>query len=112
MKAGDLRERVAFDAPTSASDGYGGTVDGWTETFACWANFRYLRGGERVMADRLAGVQPIIATIRQGTAAEAITAGHRMRDVRTGTVYNVRTNVPMQDDRGFRELLCESGVAS
>lgn len=111
MKAGDLHERVAFDAPVSQADAYGGAVEGWAEVYSCYAHFKWLRGGERVMADRLAGNQPVIVTIRQSPTAAQITPNHRMRDMRTGTIYNVRANSPMQDDRGWRELLCESGVA-
>lgn len=112
MKAGDLYESVAFDAPTSAPDGYGGTESGWSESLACRAHFRWLRGGEGVMAGRLEGRQPVVVTIRSSTLARAVTTGYRMRDVRTGAVYNVRSATPMQDSRQWIEVLCEGGVAT
>jgi head-tail adaptor len=109
MQAGDLDRRVGFDAPTSASDGYGATVEGWTETHVCWAHFRYLRGGETVVAARLAGRQVVVATVRMCAAVREITTGYRMRDVRDGTRFNVRSVVP-SDDLAWLEVTAESGV--
>lgn len=105
-----MQHSVAFDAPTSAPDGSGGTEAGWTEMHACRAAFRWLRGGEAVQAARLTGRQPVVAAIWTCAAARAITPDWRMRDTRSGTVYNVRTIVP-SDDRSMLELTCESGVA-
>lgn len=113
-RAGTLHHCVAFDAPTQTPDGSGGTDDGWTTAEAgshiCWASFRFLRGGETVMAARLSGKQPVVVGIRRSTDADAITPAWRMRDLRTGAVYNVRAAVPT-DDRAMIELLCEAGVA-
>lgn len=111
MHAGDLTYRVAFDEPRPVADGYGGTVEGWAETHACAAHFRYLRGGEPVLAARLAGRQPVVATIRTCAAAREITTAHRMRDARSGEVYNIRAIIP-SDDRAWLELTAESGVAT
>lgn len=108
MRAGDLHESVVFDRP--AAD-LAGVQNGWNASVhACRAHFRYLRGSEAVMAARLAGRQPIVATIRRSTGARAITTDWRMRDLRSGIVYNVRTAIP-SDDRHWIELTCESGVA-
>lgn len=110
MKAGALREAVAFDSPTAMADGFGGQTEGWTEEFLTRARFRYLRGGETVQAARLEGRQPVVVTIRACADARAITTAWRMRDTRRGEVYNIRSIVPT-DDRQFMELTCESGVA-
>lgn len=114
MDAGKLRDRVAFDAPTQTLDGSGGTEAGWTAvgtgSFQCWANLRYLRGGETVQAARLTGKQPALVTIRRNSVSDKVTASWRMRDLRSGAIYNVRSIVPT-DDRAMLELLCESGVA-
>lgn len=104
-----LIESVAFDKLVSVPDGYGGTETTWEEQFACRANFRYLRGSEKVIAARLEGVQPVVVTIRQQDASEVVTPDWRMRDVRRGTVYAVRTIIP-SDDRRWFELTVESGV--
>ncbi|APE43410.1 hypothetical protein BOO69_08265 [Sulfitobacter alexandrii] len=110
MNAGDLIERVAFDAPTAASDGQGGMEEGWTERHACWANFKYLRGGETVQQARLSGRQPVVVTIRVCEAAQAIGRDWRMRDTRRGDIYNVNAIV-QTDDRAFLEITATGGVA-
>lgn len=112
MNAGNLDRRVAFDALVRGQDGYGGEKLSFTAAAAAltaWAHFRYLRGGETVQAARLRGRQPVVVTIRSSSAARGITTEHRMRDLRTGEVYNIRAIVPT-DDRKFLELTVESGV--
>lgn len=107
--AGMLDRRVAFDAPTSAPNGQGGTISGWVEQMQVSANFRFLRGGEVVQSARLEGRQPVVVTIRSSASAKLITPEWRMRDLRAGTVYAIRTCPPPGRD-GFIELTCESGV--
>lgn len=103
-------ERVAFDSPVENPDGRGGTITGFQEQYVCDAMFRYLRGSETVIAARLEGRQPVVVTVHDCSAASAVRAGWRMRDLRRGTEYNIRTIVP-SDDRVFLEITCESGVA-
>jgi SPP1 family predicted phage head-tail adaptor len=109
VTAGSLDRRVAFDAPTSAPNGQGGTISGWQERATVWANFRFLRGGEVVQSARLEGRQPVVVTIRASSETKAITPEWRMRDTRTGTIYAIRT-CPPPGLEGFIELTCESGV--
>ncbi len=106
--AGKLDYRAAFDAPTSTDNGGGGTVLGWQQRLHCWAGFRFLRRGETVQAARLQGRQPVVVTIRASDASAAIDTDWRMRDIRTGTIYAIRTKVP-SEDRAFYELTCEAG---
>jgi hypothetical protein len=40
-----------------------------------------------------------------------VTTDWRVRDVRTGTIYNIRDITP-SDDRAFLDFLVQSGVAS
>lgn len=110
MKAADLHESVAFDAPTQNPDGYGGVEVGWAERFRARAHFRWLRGGETVQAARLAGKQPVVVTLRVSSDSLAITTGWRMRDLRRGVTYNIRSVVPTTDRR-MVEVTAESGVA-
>lgn len=106
----NLFESVAFDAPVTVDDGYGGTDTQWQEKFTTRANFKYLRGGETVQAARLEGRQPVVVMIRAHSKSLAVTPAYRMRDVRRGTMYNVRSIVP-SDDRMYVEITVESGVA-
>lgn len=110
MDAGKLDRRVAFDRPEGVNNGQGGTMMGWHEQHRCWAAMTFLRGGETVMAARLSGKQPVVVTIRTCLAARAIGTNWRLRDVRTGEIYNIRSIVP-SNNRAFIELTCESGVA-
>lgn len=110
MKAGRLHESVAFDLPQNASDGQGGVEEGWSEGHACRANFRYLRGGETVLKARLEGTQPVVVHIRSCAAARLIETDWRMRDLRRGDIYNIRSIVP-SDSRQHLELTVELGVA-
>jgi len=109
---GDLEERVYLDRPTSIPDGMGGTENGWEHVFEARAHFRYLRGGETVLAGRLQGRLTVVATIRAHTTSRLVTSDWRMRDARDATVvFNVQSIMP-SDDRAFLELTCESGVAT
>ena len=119
-----LRERIAFDRPTQAPDGYGGTEAGWStspDSYECWAEFIYSRGSEAVEAARLAGRPIYKVRIRSNPAAREITTDWRMRDVRRATydtkgnavtgVYNVR-EVDCITDRHWVYVLVECGVAA
>jgi len=108
---GPLEERVYLEKPTSTPDGLGGTEAGWTQVFETRAHFRYLRGGETVLAGRLQGRLTIVATIPSHHDARAVTPDWRMRDARSGTIWNVRAVMP-SDDRQWLEMTCESGVAT
>lgn len=123
MNGRDLYHRVAFDAPDAVADGHGGIETGWNVAGAveARAHFRFLRGGETVQAARLAGKQPVVVTIRNSTAARAITTGWRMRDLSIGALttegewdgpsFNVRSGPVPSDDRRWLEFTVEGGVA-
>lgn len=105
-----LQHRVAFDSPAPQSDGQGGQISGWTEEFTIDAGFTWLRGGETVMAARLAGRQPVVMRVRKSTDTDQVTPAWRIRDALSGAVYNVRSIVPT-DDRRWYDITAESGVA-
>lgn len=108
--AGSLDQRIAVDSVVSASDGYGGTTSGFAEQFQTSAAYIHLRGGEAVMAARLEGKHTQIIRVRSSTQTRQITTDWRVRDTRTGDVFNVRDVTP-SDDRAWIDLLCEKGVA-
>lgn len=112
--AGDLHERVAFDAPFEQTDVYGDVQQGFQDAilaYHCSAHFLFLKGGETVQASRLAGRQPVVVTIRNSAKAREITPAWRMRDLRLPDVYNIRSIVPSPDS-AWLELTCEKGVAA
>lgn len=109
-QAGELRERFAFDLRDTVADGLGNEQGEWLEQFQVAARRQMLRGGESVMASRLAGRAPAIVTIRSSSQARRITTEWRCRDMRSGETYNIRAVTP-DEDRQCIDLLVESGVA-
>lgn len=119
MTAGDLNGRVAFDLPTGAVDEFGNPYQQWTRVHACWAEFRYSGGGEAAQAARLEGRTIFKVKIRSCIAARALTAEHRMLDLRRVTydggvpqsgVYNIR-QIDTISDRAWVYITAEAGVA-
>lgn len=110
--AGDLVYRVAFDKKGGpASDGAGGTTRAFAEQFQCRAGFIHLRGGETVQAARLAGQHPQVISVRSSAQTRDVTTDWRIRDVRTGDVFNIRDITP-GIDRQFIDFVCQKGVAT
>ena len=109
--ANRLKELVAFDLKGEGEDGYGGTATDWAEQFRRRAEFVHLRGGESVQAARLQGQHVQIIRVRASTATWSVTTDWRVRDVRTGDIFNIRDRGPT-DDRRFLDFLCQKGVAT
>lgn len=109
--AGDLFHRVAFDKRQTVDRGDGVFVGSWIEQFQVRAGFTHLRGGESVMADRLQGQHPQIIFVRSSSQTRQVDTDWRVRDVRSGTEYNIRDVTPT-NDRLWLDFLCQSGVAS
>lgn len=113
LGAGKLDRRLRFETRETISDEYGNEIAGpWVLQFTEAAKRVWLRGGETVMAARLQSRQPVIITIRNSERARAVTADWRAVDTRDGRVYNLRENPKESDNRGYLEMLAESGVAT
>lgn len=109
--AGALRDRVAFDRRADLDDGMGNTVSGqFEEQFSVRAELRAMRGSEAVIAGRLEGRNTFGVYVRSSLNTRQIAADWRMRDVRRGTVYAIRT-VDSVTDPLWVYLTVESGVA-
>jgi head-tail adaptor len=113
MRTENLTERVAFDPPDVSDDGHGGTEVGWNTTAAveARAHFRWLRGGEVVQAARLEGRQPVVVSVLACAALREVDAAWRMRDLRSGGIFNVRSGPVPTEDRLWLEFTVEGGVA-
>jgi head-tail adaptor len=109
--AGRLGERVAFDQRADTDDSYGNFETAFVEQFSRAAALIYLRGGETVIAARLAGTQPVVIRVRRDQETETVRADWRVRDVRAGTVFAIRSIVP-SDDHAWLDFTCETGVAA
>lgn len=114
MLAGNMRRKVGFYKRFGADDGYGNIEAAYPTTpeFVAWAQVRPRLGGEKVLADRLAGVNAVNMTIRYSPAAAQITPAWRAQDEQSGDVYNIRSIIDPDGDRHYLELLCELGVAA
>lgn len=114
MSAGELRERVAFETRTSQSDSYGNEVGGFLEQFRRPARIQPYKGfgNEAVQAARLTGTQPMIIRVRYDSSTSIVNSDWRVRDLTTGTVYNIRSSANMDEHRAYIDFLCESGEAS
>ncbi|WP_275790549.1 phage head completion protein [Pararhizobium gei] len=123
IDAGQMIYSVAFDRPQMQDDGHSGVIEGWSpddQAVKEYAAFRFLRGGETVMAARLSGRQPIVVTVYDNAQTRQIDETWRMRNARnggfdgdgnwTGTEFNIRAIVPT-DDQQFLEITVEGGVA-
>lgn len=110
--AGELRSRIDLQVRGVIDDGYGNEIGGPFETQATvWAKFHFLRGGEEVMAGRLAGKQPAIITVRQNAATRALTPSWRIVS-KGGEEWNIRAITDPDSKRAWLEILAESGVAT
>lgn len=109
--AAKLIELVAFDQRDRLDDGYGNKTAGeWREIFRDRAAFITLKGGsETVMQRRLEGHPSVICRLRRHAQSEAVATDWRMRDTRTGTIYNVRA-VTADLSRALIDVLCEANV--
>lgn len=103
--------RVSFQKRVAqGNDGLGNVLSPFVEQFQTRVAIKYLRGGEDVMASRLEGRQPAIATALQSSNIDLVSPDWRMVDVRTNDVWNVRSAEPMQNRR-YVDFLIERGVA-
>lgn len=111
--AGRLRDRVTIQKYVGTDDGYGNVTGEWVDQFTAAANIAYLRGGESVMASRLAAKQPAILTIRTSVQARGVQPDWRALNARTGEAFQIREKPrETKESRGYLEALCESGVAT
>lgn len=110
--AGDLDHRLEFSRRGAVDDGYGNPVSGPFEAqFTIWAGLKPLRGGEKVTSDRLAGVQPVIITVRMSSKTRLITTGWQAKDIRSGVVYDITAAADMEGRRQFIDIMATAGVA-
>jgi head-tail adaptor len=110
MTIGAMRDRVRLEARTAVDDGYGNTVSGpFASQFERAAEIRPSRGGEGVLAARMEGTQPATVRVRYDAATMAIQPSWRLVDVRSGTVYAIKTAADMERRKKWITMLCVAG---
>lgn len=109
--ASSKRKLFAFELRPLTSDGYGNTeAVAFEERFRVHGQLMPRLGGETVMASRLSGSQPATIKLRSSPQLREVTPEWRIRDVKSGAVYNIRSIAnPDQRDREL-EFLCDTGT--
>lgn len=111
MGAGELNQRLRFEARMLVSDDYGNEVGEFEERFVRSAGVTPLKGTESVMGARLQGRQPVVIRVRRDSETAAIAPSWRAVDVRTGTIYQIKAPpADMLGTRMYLDILAESGV--
>lgn len=111
MSIGELRERLRFEVrPKRLDDSYGNVEGPWQIEFVAYARVLPLKGSEPVIAARLAGVQPAVITVRSSKASREVTPSWRAVDVRTGTIWNIRSSANFDERNRYLTFMAESGV--
>lgn len=109
--ASTLRFRIAFDQRATASDDGAGLKPGdWVEQFTRSSGIQYLRGGEEVISQRMAGVIPAVITVRNDPQTRLITSAWRARELKSGSVFNIRALPPPDAKPLTIDLLCDTGT--
>ncbi len=111
MNAGDLRYHIRFQERAEIEDELGNVIGDWETKFSCFAAFKFLRGGEEVMAGRLAGRQPAIITVRSSDISRRVDTAWRILD-RQDQPWNIRAITDETGKRAWLTILAESGVAT
>ncbi len=109
--SGALSERVAFLQQVEGDNSYGGVTIGWQSVFEEAGRLEPKLGSEPVVAGRLQGVQPYLLTVRSSARTRAVTPAWRVRNVRTGREYNIKTSVNVDERNAYLEMLVVEGEA-
>lgn len=113
MAIGQLRERVAFQAREFVDDEMGNPQSGeFSDVYECAAQITPKMGGEAVTASRLTGIQPMLVTVRVCDALSKIGTDWRLRDVRAGVIYNIKSFSNPDEKKKYLEILATSGEAT
>lgn len=115
MPAGKMREILAAEWRQAIDDGAGNVISGpYTEKLRMNASVVPVRGGlqngEVVLASRLQGIQPYVIVLRWHMAAADINTDWRLRDLRSGMIYEIKT-CTTRHRRDFIDIMAVSGVA-
>jgi|SRR5690606_9222131 len=108
-----LRDLFTFQRDEATADwsGHPAAPD-WKDKFTVWGTIEYSRGGETVIAARLTARQPAILTVRNSSDTRQIEPNWRVKDARSGEVYNIREHPrEARDNRGYLQMLVEAGVS-
>lgn len=113
--AGQLRERVTFQARQKISDEYGNEVSGpWESKFTVSAHVTTSPGRETITAQRLQGINPVDVWVRWSPQTAGIQTEWRAVDARDPSRVFAILSVTDTEEyrRQFRLLSCTLGGVS
>jgi SPP1 family predicted phage head-tail adaptor len=114
-QAGQLKDRITFQARSNVSDDYGNEVTGpWTDQFTVSARVTASPGRETVTAQRLQGINPVDVWVRWSSQTAQIQTEWRAVDARDPSRVFAILSVtdPEEYRRQFRLLSCTLGGVS
>lgn len=106
MRAGNLRERVAFErAAEGTRDAYGNLVPGWIPHLKTFGDVLETMGKERIAAGRMEGQGTATLRIRGSARAREITAADRVH--MRGQIWQIVGIAEVGRKGAEIEFLCE-----
>lgn len=107
-----LTSRVKLQARgASANDGAGNAISGWIDIASERAEIKTARGGESVVAARLAGREVFVIRVRANAVTRALTAANRVLDLDSGRTLGILSVESAGPRDPYVKLYCESGRA-
>jgi head-tail adaptor len=111
--AGKCTHRIRFDVQIETPDPAGGSTYEWssaeTGSITRWAALQWLKGGEEIMAQRLASVQPALIRVKLDTSTLQITPAWRA--VIGTRTFAIKSVSDMEGKRRELTILAEAGAA-
>lgn len=116
MSAGRLNRRVTIERRGTTPDDYGNVQSGWSALLSSEpAEIRPIRASsasaETVDAGAMVAVGLVEILVRYSSATAEIRTTDRLKNLRSGEIFNIRA-IEQPDMRGkFLRLVCQAGVA-
>lgn len=104
LDIGSLNRQIEILAPSTERDELGQPVDAWTVFTTTWANIAHKSGLETIKADAETSILKASIRIRFRTD---ITSAMRVKDKKSGTVYEIKTVIPDFVEQDKTDLACE-----
>lgn len=79
MRAGHLRQRIALQAPTAATNARGGRTNTWATFATKYGSVEALRGSEALTGERPASAITHRVELRSDEETRTLTAKHRLQ---------------------------------
>lgn len=109
MRAGLLRNRVAFLEPIEGRDTSGGQTILYVERFTEWARIEPLSGGEALFSAQVLATLDTRITVRYSKRTGTISPKWRARS-RDGTLYDIESTPNVELRNREIQMLCKSGA--